>query len=306
MKLEVKNINKYYGAKQVLNDVSFSVNAGQTLGLLGRNGHGKSTTMKIIMGIIYSDGGEVLVDGQKLTQTKFKLGYLPEERGLYPKSTILEQMIYFARLRGLGSNEAKRSSLYLLEKLEMTEYINKKAATLSKGNQQKIQLAISLINEPDIIILDEPYSGLDPVNSKLLQEVVEENAAQNKVILFSSHQLNTVEAFCKDICIINNGQVLVSGTLSKIKSGYPKDKLLIKPEDGKQLMALHQLIHRELSDNVAESYLEETAVILKLRHESHKNKVIEQIMQAHIEVETFSLLYPTLLDIFLEKVGTDE
>ena len=270
MKLEVKGVNKYYGTKHVLKDVSFSVTSGNTLGLLGRNGHGKSTTMKIIMGIINSDSGEVTLNGLPINDKNFKLGYLPEERGLYAKNVILDQIVYFGRLRGLTASYAKKSAIELLERLEMTEYIDKKASTLSKGNQQKIQLAISLINDPDIIILDEPYSGLDPVNSKMLQDVVEENAKQGKLILFSSHQLNTVEEFCKDICIINRGNVLLSGNLKEIKSKYPKNKLIISPENNEDTEKIMNLARLELQDNITKISRLETGAEIILAKSQHK------------------------------------
>lgn len=306
MKLEVNQVNKHYGPKHVLKDVSFSVSAGNTLGLLGRNGHGKSTTMKIIMGIIYSDSGTVTLDGTPINDTHFKLGYLPEERGLYAKSVILDQIVYFGKLRGLTGAQAKKNALELLERLEMTEYINKKASTLSKGNQQKIQLAISLINDPDIIILDEPYSGLDPVNSKMLQDVVEENAKRNKLILFSSHQLNTVEEFCKDICIINKGKVLISGNLETIKNQYPKNKLVISTQGAEDQTMLEQLVKGELNAYVTDHVISGATLEIRLKEANFKNRLLERALQESVNINAFDTPAPTLLEIFLEKVGQDE
>ena len=284
----------------MLNDVTFSVTSKRTLGLLGRNGHGKSTTMKIIMGILASDSGEVLLDGKAISSTNFKLGYLPEERGLYQKVTILDQMIYFGKLRGLKAADAKKSATELLERLEMTEYIKKKAITLSKGNQQKIQLAIALLNDPDIIILDEPYSGLDPVNSKLLQELIEENAKKSKLILFSSHQLGTVEEFCEDICIINHGEVLLSGNLRDIKEEYPKDKLLFVPNKDK-LKELEALLTR--NSVVAKTEEDKRGYVVTLTDERKKNALLEVVANGNIDLQSFAVLEPTLLEIFLEKIG---
>lgn len=306
MILEIKNLNKSFGEHHVLKDVSFSVTATRTLGLLGRNGHGKSTTMKIIMGIINGDSGEITVDGVALNQDDFKLGYLPEERGLYQKVTVIDQMIYFGKLRGLRGSLAKETALYLLERLEMTEYITRQAITLSKGNQQKVQLAIALLNDPDIIILDEPYSGLDPVNSQLLREIIEENAKQEKIILFSSHQLDTVEEFCEDICIMNHGQILLSGSLYDIKDTYPKDRLLLVSERGKEKELAWALETNVFIQDAINDYEmnRNSSFILYLKDESTKDKIITALFEKDsIDIKSFAVMGPTLLDIFLEKVG---
>lgn len=296
MILEIKELNKHYGDKHVLKDVSFSIEAGKPLGLLGRNGHGKSTTMKIIMNIISSDSGEVLLNGQPIDKKKYKLGYLPEERGLYQKINILDQIIYFGKLRGLSSSKAKKSAIELIEKLEMQEYLKQKANALSKGNQQKIQLAIAMINDPDIIILDEPYSGLDPVNAKSLQNIIEESSNKDKLILFSSHQLNTVEEFCEDICIINRGEVLLSGNLKEIKNNYPVEKMLVVPVQGNET-ALTNLLNEE------KIRYEQTEKGIVLDKTSNQN-VLKNIIR-NMEIESFSYIRPTLLEIFLKQIGEE-
>lgn len=302
MVLEIINLNKYYGNNHVLKDVSFKIQEGNALGLLGRNGHGKSTTMKIIMGIIYANSGDVTVDGKPLQESGLKLGYLPEERGLYQKINVLEQLIYFGKLKGLSSNIAKKHSLDLLEKLEMTEYIKKKALMLSKGNQQKIQLAIALLSDPDIIILDEPYSGLDPVNSRFLQNIIEENAKKNKIILFSSHQLNTVEDFCKDICIINKGEVLIYGNLKEIKSKYPKSKVLVIPSHGTMESLINSV--NNIPD-IKEFEEHENALHLHLSDEKYRKDVLNEIIEKS-DLESFSVMEPSLLEIFLQLVERKE
>jgi ABC-2 type transport system ATP-binding protein len=187
MQLEVKGINKSFGEKQVLKDIAISVSGGQALGLLGRNGAGKTTMIRIIMGVFGADGGSVLLDGKPIDRSRVKLGYLPEERGLYPKKIISRQLAYLGALKGMTPSETKEATERLLGRLEMTEYINKKLEVLSKGNQQKIQLAVALLNDPDILILDEPFSGLDPVNAMLLKDIVMEMIEKGKIVLFSSH-----------------------------------------------------------------------------------------------------------------------
>ncbi|MCL2855073.1 MAG: ATP-binding cassette domain-containing protein [Defluviitaleaceae bacterium] len=281
MLLEIKNINKHYGDKHVLKDVSFAATSGRALGLLGRNGHGKTTTMKIMMGIIYGDSGDVLLDGAPLAKSGAKFGYLPEERGLYQKVKILDQMVYFGKLRGMTFAGAKKTATELLERLDMTEHLKKNAETLSKGNQQKIQLAITLLNDPDIIILDEPFSGLDPVNSKMLQELINENTARGKLLIFSSHQMAQVEEFCKDVCIIKHGVVMLTGSLHEIKNSYPRDKVLVITQDGE----------RHLVQAPADGDLASIASEYKV-----KGMVVDSV----------SIQRPSLLEIFLEKVGEDD
>ena len=233
MKLEVNDITKSFGEKQVLSGISFSVGSGEALGLLGRNGAGKTTTIRIIMQLFEPNSGEVLLDDKPLNIRDINVGYMPEERGLYPKKKIMEQLIYFANLRGLDKATAKTRAEQLLEKLQMTEYRDAKLETLSKGNQQKIQLVATLICDPDIVILDEPFSGLDPVNAMLLKDVVRELIADGKIVIFSSHQMNYIEEFCNNIVIINNGKVAVSGTIKDIKHSYTKNLVSLFTEDEK-------------------------------------------------------------------------
>ena len=172
MKLEVKDIRKTFGDKEVLHGINFAVESGRALGLLGRNGAGKTTTIRILMDVFHANSGEILLDGKRFIQSKHQIGYLPEERGLYPKRTVLDQMIYLAALRGMKSREAKESAMKWAKRLEVDEYVARKLETLSKGNQQKVQLAATLVCNPEIVILDEPFSGLDPVNSQMLKDVV--------------------------------------------------------------------------------------------------------------------------------------
>ena len=217
MILELKNIEKSFGEKKVLTGVSFKAEGGKAFGLLGRNGAGKTTSIRILMDVFPANSGEVLIDGQPIDYNKIGIGYLPEERGLYPKKIIVDQLTYFAELKGMGRKAAVQSIDYWLGRLGMTEYRNKKLETLSKGNQQKIQLITALAHDPDIIILDEPFSGLDPVNAMLLKDVVKEQIAKGKIVLFSSHQMSYIEEFCDSIAILNNGVVALHGDLHDIK-----------------------------------------------------------------------------------------
>ena len=227
MKLELRNIEKSFGAKQVLQGISLTAEGGQAFGLLGRNGAGKTTTIRILMDVFPQNSGEVLLDGKPIDYRKVSLGYLPEERGLYPKKPIGQQLVYFAQLKGMKRAKALASVRHWLERLGMEEYETKRLDTLSKGNQQKIQLITALAHDPDIIVLDEPFSGLDPVNAALLKDVVKEQIQKGKIVLFSSHQMNYIEEFCQEIAILNQGKIAISGNLEQIKRSYPRDRLTV-------------------------------------------------------------------------------
>ena len=192
MILELRNIEKSFGEKKVLAGVSFKAEGGKAFGLLGRNGAGKTTSIRILMDVFPANAGEVLIDGQPINYDKVGIGYLPEERGLYPKKIIIDQLVYFAELKGMSYKAAVKAVDYWLERLGMAEYRNKRLDTLSKGNQQKIQLITALAHNPDIVILDEPFSGLDPVNAMLLKDVVKEQIGKGKIVLFSSHQMSYI------------------------------------------------------------------------------------------------------------------
>ena len=184
MKLEIKNVNKSFGNKQVLHDISFTVESGKAMGFLGRNGAGKTTTIRALMDVFKPDSGKFLLDGKPLNLKEVSIGYLPEERGLYQRINILDQLIYFGELKGMTRQGAKEKALEGLKKLELSDYANKKLETLSKGNQQKVQILEAIINEPDIVVFDEPFSGLDPVNARVLKNILVEYIDKNKIVIF--------------------------------------------------------------------------------------------------------------------------
>ncbi|MDW7656475.1 MAG: ATP-binding cassette domain-containing protein, partial [Bacillota bacterium] len=228
MLLRVNNLRKNFGSNRVLSDVSFQAESGSALGLLGRNGAGKTTTIRIIMQVFPPDKGEILLDGIPLSHYTVSFGYLPEEKGLYPKQTIRNQLVYLARLRGLSMSQAKQAVQTWLDRLDLSQYLDKKLETLSKGNQQKIQLALALLHDPDIIILDEPFSGLDPVNALLLKDIVREQVQAGKIILFSSHQMNYVEQFCDQVAILHQGVIKATGSIRELKRGYTQNRLQVR------------------------------------------------------------------------------
>lgn len=304
MKLEVKNIHKSFGGTEVLHGISFTVESNNALGLLGRNGAGKTTTMRILMDVFKANQGEILLDGKKFEPSKCSIGYMPEERGLYPKRVILEQMIYFGRLHGLGKKEAEESSKKWLNRMGIGEYANRKLETLSKGNQQKVQLAATLVANPDIVVLDEPFSGLDPVNSQVLKDIVTELIAKGKLVIFSSHQMNYVEEFCDNIVIINHGNVVLSGKLKEIKREYGKNQLVVGFE---QLSGdeTRQLLETKYSEYVQVTAVTKSQVVLKLKESVEKNDFIQAMAKNGENISFVGNYEPSLNDIFVEKAGDE-
>ena len=305
MKLEVKNIHKSFGEKEVLHGISFSVESGKALGLLGRNGAGKTTTIRILMDVFHANSGEILMDGKKFVPSKFQIGYLPEERGLYPKRTVSDQMVYLANLRGLSIKEAKENTNKWLKRLEVAEYADRKLETLSKGNQQKVQLAATLVANPDIVILDEPFSGLDPVNSQILKDVVNELIAEGKLVIFSSHQMSYVEEFCDNIAIINQGEVVLDGRLKEIKRKYGRNRLVLAAVNY-NVEQLADKIDREFEGLITVSDRKKEFLVLELADGRSSKEVLERLAGSDIEVERFGSYEPSLNDIFVAKVGEEE
>ena len=295
MILELKNIEKSFGEKKVLTGVSFKAEGGKAFGLLGRNGAGKTTSIRILMDVFPANSGEVLIDGQPIDYNKIGIGYLPEERGLYPKKVIIDQLTYFAELKGMRRKAAVQSIDYWLGRLGMTEYRNKKLETLSKGNQQKIQLITALAHDPDIIILDEPFSGLDPVNAMLLKDVVKEQIAKGKIVLFSSHQMSYIEEFCDSIAILNNGVVALHGDLHDIKRDYPRDRLVVKTETPDAIIA-------DFGSSC--TVMDNGDLMIRLGSPSEKKTTMTRLVENY-DIDEVKVYEPSLNDIFVEYAGDD-
>lgn len=306
MKLEVRDIRKTFGETEVLKGITFSVESGKALGLLGRNGAGKTTTIRILMDVFHANSGELLLDGKEFDPRKVQIGYLPEERGLYPKREIMEQMVYLARLRGMGRKQAVANAKHWLARLEVDQYAGKLLETLSKGNQQKVQLASTLVCDPDIVILDEPFSGLDPVNSQILQDVVNELIANGKIVIFSSHQMSYVEEFCEDIVIINRGEVVLSGNLSEIKREFGKNQIVLSSM-GDNREQFEQEISEKLKEYVQITGRTREEVIVRLCEDVTRNQLLKELAVLDgFEIERFETYKPSLNDIFVAKVGDEE
>lgn len=304
MKLEVKELRKTFEDNEVLHGISFSVESGKALGLLGRNGAGKTTTIRILMDVFKANSGEILMDGRNFNPKDFQIGYLPEERGLYPKKKVMEQIVYLATLRGMTKKEAKESTRKWLNRLGVSEYENRKLETLSKGNQQKVQLAQTLVCNPDIVILDEPFSGLDPVNSQILKDVVNELIAENKLVIFSSHQMSYVEEFCDEIAIINKGEIVLSGNLKNIKKDFGKNRLILSANN-MSLEELSNFAAENFADIVKVYETKKNFIVLELCDGKSKNDLLQKILTTDIDIEKFAEYEPTLTDIFVLKAGDE-
>lgn len=304
MKLDVKNLKKSFGENEVLHGVSFSVESGSALGLLGRNGAGKTTTIRILMDVFKGNSGEITMDGKPFIPKEYQIGYLPEERGLYPKKTVGEQLVYLAILRGLSAKKAKAQMKKWLTRMGVSEYENRKLETLSKGNQQKVQLVQTLLCDPDIIILDEPFSGLDPVNAQILKDVIKEQIGEGKLVIFSSHQMSHVEEFCEEIAILNHGDMVLSGNLREIKREYGRDRLVLSslretPHE------LAELLKNHFSDLLDVEKVQKDRVIIQSKKTEHKSTILKGLIEQGVDIEFFGLYEPSLNDIFVEKAGDE-
>ncbi len=294
MGLQVENVHKSYSGKKVVDGISFTLEKPGVFGLLGSNGAGKTTTIRMILGILNKDSGKITWNGKEVKRENVNFGYLPEERGIYPKTKLFDQLIYFATLKGMKYEDAKKAIEYWCKKLDLYEYINKPAEQLSKGNQQKVQLIISIIHNPELLILDEPFSGLDPVNTQIIKGVIEELIEKGTYIILSSHQMSVVEEYCRDIVILNKGKTIVKGNLADIKKSYGKSNLLIESyEDISSVIPTDA----KIIDKKVNSYE------IKLKDEEMAQNILRQIVDKNIKIEKFEIKEPSLHEIFIDKVG---
>ncbi len=307
MSLEVKNLTKKYGEKTVVDNLSFEISKPGVYALLGTNGAGKTTSIRMILGMLAYDSGQVLWKGKPLDAVNCNVGYLAEERGLYPKYSLMDQMVYFARLRNVSKADALKRIKYWSDRFEVGEYIYpgktskgktlppKKPEQLSKGNQQKIQLISALLSEPELLILDEPLSGLDPVNTDLFKSVIYEQIEKQKYLIMSSHQMPTVEEFCTDITILNKSKTVLQGNLNEIKKSYGRVNLFVKCESDIDSLVDEcgiQLLNKK-----------ESEYKLKVSSEDQANSLLSKIIEHKMQVIRFELREPSLHEIFVEKVG---
>lgn len=294
--LQVNHLKKYYATQKAVDDISFSIEPGTIFGLLGPNGAGKTTLLRMITGIFYPDEGQILFDGKKFDPERdvVHIGYMPEERGLYKKMKIGEQALYLARLKGLGKEEALEKIKQWFVKFEMQSWWNKKVEDLSKGMGQKLQFVTTVLHEPKLIILDEPFSGLDPVNSNLIKEEIYQLAKRGCTIIFSTHRMEQVEEICDQIILVNKGQKILDGTVNGVKQQY-KDNLFH--------IGLQQ-VPASIDSNYFEVVKQEAnGLEVKIKEGATTNNVLQHFIQEGVGVTEFHEILPTLNDIFIKVVG---
>lgn len=295
MGLELKDVCKSFGTKEAVKHLSLTIDKPGVYGLLGTNGAGKTTTIRMILGIIKRTSGTITWNGKEVTRENVNFGYMPEERGVYPKTKIFDQLMYFARLKGMKVRDATEAIDYWLKRLDMEEYRNMLAEKLSKGNQQKIQFIIAVMNDPELIVLDEPFSGLDPVNTEMLSKVVEELVSKNKYIIMSSHQMSSIEEFCSNLTILNRGNTVLQGNLEEIKESYPSEKIEIISKDNIEELIKNQGL--EILENRENHY------IVRIKEQTEGQNLFKKLAENNINLSKFEFKKPTLNEIFIEKVG---
>lgn len=295
MSLKIENVSKKYGKKLVVDNISIELDKPEVFGLLGTNGAGKTTTIRMLLGIITKDSGTITWNGKEVDRKKVNFGYLPEERGVYPKVKIIDQLKYFAELKGMDKESALKSISKWAKILKVEEYLEMNAEKLSKGNQQKIQFMTSVIHDPELLVLDEPFSGLDPVNTEILKNVIIDLVNKGKYIIMSAHEMHTIEEFCTNILIINKGKTVLKGNIKDIKKTYPANRIIIETEeDIKDIIKEQNLKIENSHDN---SY------VVKIDDEKQGHELLKNIVKKKIDINKFEIMKPTLNDIFIEKVG---
>lgn len=295
--IEVNNISKSFGETQAVQNVDFEVRKGRIFGLLGPNGAGKTTAIRMINHIIIPDSGSITINGVDVSpKTQKMIGYMPEERGLYKKMKVGEQLIYLARLKGLTLAEAKKVTRHWLERFDASDWYDKKVGELSKGMSQKVQFIATIAHDPDIYIFDEPFSGLDPINSEMLKEIVIELRERGKTVLFSTHRMEQVEQMCDDICLFNKGKTVLKGNLREIKQSFGKNTINIEFEgDHSFLDKLQNVRINNRSTNFAE---------IRVLNGQNMQHILQKAME-HAEIYKFERIEPSLTEIFISTVGED-
>jgi ABC-2 type transport system ATP-binding protein len=292
--VELAGVTKAYENKVAVNNLSLSIDAGQMFGLLGPNGAGKTSSIRMMMGITIPDSGTVsLFDKPFERKSLDRVGYLPEERGLYKKMKVIEQLVFFGQLHGLSTDDARKRSTSWAERMEIAESLQKKTDELSKGMQQKIQFISCLLHEPGLIVMDEPFSGLDPVNAVLVERTLLELKAQGKAILFSTHRMDQVEKLCEAICLINNGEAVLEGKVREIKSRYERNRIVVEFEGSSAFLNSEEIAESKNYSGHAEIRLKPHGDAQKLLHEAASIATIYR----------FELVEPSLEEIFIQTVG---
>lgn len=295
--LELQNLKKHYATHKAVDDISFTIPKGSIFGLLGPNGAGKTTLLRMITGIFYPDDGEIIFDGKKFDPLNDiqHIGYMPEERGLYKKMKVGEQAIYLAQLKGLSKQEAREKIDYWFGKFEMLSWVNKKVEELSKGMQQKVQFISTIMHHPKLLILDEPFSGLDPINSRLIQDEIFEMARNGTTVIFSTHRMEQVEEICDHIVLVNKGRKVLDGSVKQIKQDFKQHLFRIgldqQPNPAQMATWHFTIIHQH-----------EKAYTVKLNEASKTNDILSHFIQHGIQVNYFEEILPTINEVFISQV----
>ena len=295
MGLKLENVSKTFVGKLAVDNISFEVSKPGIYGLLGTNGAGKTTTIRMLLGIIKKDSGEITWNGKKVERKHVNFGYLPEERGVYPKTKIYDQLMYFAKLKGMNKKDADSAINKWAKILKVEEYLEMPAEKLSKGNQQKIQFMTAIIHDPELIVLDEPFSGLDPVNTEILKNIIIDLVSEGKYIIMSAHQMSVIEEFCSDILILNKGKTVLKGNLKEIREGYKANRIEINTNQNIDSYIKEMNLEIEIEKN--------NDYIIKIDEEEQAYKLLSTLVENKITVTKFEVKKPTLNDIFIEKVG---
>jgi ABC-2 type transport system ATP-binding protein len=292
--VELAGVTKAYENKVAVRNLSLSIDAGQMFGLLGPNGAGKTSTIRMMMGITIPDSGSISLFGQPFDRMSLdRVGYLPEERGLYKKMKIIDQLVFFGQLHGLESQESRKRAIAWARRMDIEDSLQKKTEELSKGMQQKIQFIASLLHDPGLIVMDEPFSGLDPVNAALVERTLLELKAQGKAILFSTHRMDQVEKLCDNICLINDGEAVLAGNLREIKASYERNRVVVEFEGSADFLNSDEIAEAKNYSGHAEIKLKEHGDAQKLLHEA----------AAVATIYRFELVEPSLEEIFIQTVG---
>ena len=295
MGLILKNVSKNFVGKKAVDNISITLDKPGVFGLLGTNGAGKTTTIRMLLGIIKKDSGEITWNGKTVERKNVNFGYLPEERGVYPKTKIYDQLMYFAELKGMKKQEADKAIKKWAKELKVEEYLQMPAEKLSKGNQQKIQFMTAIIHNPELVVLDEPFSGLDPVNTEILKNIIIKLVADGKYVIMSAHQMATIEEFCSDILILNKGKTVLQGNLKEIKATYPANRLEI--DTNQKIDNYIEKFNLKIENEKNNQYT------IKIDDENKARKLLSNLVEDGIQINKFEIEKPTLNDIFIEKVG---
>lgn len=295
MGLKLENVSKTFVGKLAVDNISFEINKPGVYGLLGTNGAGKTTTIRMLLGIIKKDTGKITWNGKKVERKHVNFGYLPEERGVYPKTKIYDQLLYFAKLKGMKKIDADVAIKKWAKILKVEEYIDMTAEKLSKGNQQKIQFMTAIIHEPELIVLDEPFSGLDPVNTEIIKNIILNLVSNGKYIIMSAHQMSVIEEFCTDILILNKGKTVLKGNLKEIKETYRANtlELSVNQKIDNYIKQLDMNIQNEKNNDY----------LINIDNEQVANNLLIKLVENKVKINKFEVKKPSLNDIFIEKVG---